>query len=404
MPETAAAVIPAGGAGLRMGHAIPKQFLPLAGVPVIVHTIRALAASVGIGPLILVVPENSLGAAADILSAHGLDRSTRLVAGGLLRQESVAKGLAAVPEGVEFTIVHDGARPLVTPALVQRCLAEARRTGAAIAALPVKDTLKAVDKENLIKNTVERQGLWQAQTPQAARTEILRQAHVAARRSGFTGTDEASLLARIGIPVAVVEGAELNIKITRPADLEMAEAILAERINPAPHLTTSRIGHGYDAHRLVAGRPLVLGGVTIAHDRGLLGHSDADVLTHALCDAILGGAGLGDLGCHFPDSDPAYLGISSLLLLRQVMLLARQQGFVLGNADITVIAQAPKLAPYFPAMRELLATACGAPAAAINLKATTTEGMGFAGQGEGMAAHAVVLLNQNTLDLCPAVA
>jgi len=387
-----------------MGQGTPKQFLPLAGVPVIVHTIRALAASGDIGPIILVVPENGLLAAREILVAHGLDHVTRLVVGGRRRQDSVEQGLAAVPEGVEYTIVHDGARPLVTPELVQRCLAEARRTGAAIAALPVKDTLKAVDKEHLIQNTVDRQGLWQAQTPQAARTEMLRQAHVAARLSGFTGTDEASLLARLGIPVSVVEGTELNIKITRPADLEIAEAILAERTSPAPYLTISKIGHGYDAHQLVADRPLVLGGVTIAHDLGLLGHSDADVLTHALCDAILGAAGLGDLGRHFPDTDPAFRGISSLLLLRQVMILARQQGFALGNADITVIAAAPKLTPHFPAMRELLATACASPAIAINLKATTTEGMGFAGRGEGMAAHAVVLLNRTALDLSPAVA
>jgi 2-C-methyl-D-erythritol 4-phosphate cytidylyltransferase/2-C-methyl-D-erythritol 2,4-cyclodiphosphate synthase len=387
-----------------MGHATPKQFLPLAGVPVIVHTIRAMAASAGIGPIILVVPEGGLNATREILAAHGLDQSTHLVVGGRLRQDSVEQGLAAVPAGVEYTIVHDGARPLVTPELVQRCLAEARRSGAAIAALPVKDTLKAVNGENLILKTVDRHGLWQAQTPQAARTDLLRQAHATARESGFTGTDEASLLARINIPVSVVEGAEINIKITRPGDLEMAEAILAERTTPAPRLTISKIGHGYDAHRLVADRPLVLGGVTIAHDRGLLGHSDADVLTHALCDAILGAAGLGDIGRHFPDTDPTYAGINSLLLLRQVMNLVRNQGFSLTNADITVIAQGPKLTPHFPAMQELLATACGTPIAAVNLKATTTEGLGFAGRGEGMAAHAVVLLTRNTLDNSPAVA
>ncbi len=388
------AIIPAGGIGSRMGLAMPKQYCELGGVAILVHTLRAFEACVDIDGVVVVVPAAHLQATRELVADSGLTKVIEVVAGGRLRQDSVARGLAAVPAATEFVAVHDGARPLVTPELISRCLAAARDQGAAMAALAVKDTIKDVAGSGVIRATVDRSSLWQAQTPQVMRAETLRRA-MAAVGADFVGTDEAAFLEAIGEKMVVVEGSERNIKITRPEDLQIATALLAGQ--PGETMMDSRergprIGHGYDAHCLVAGRDLILGGVKIDHDRGLLGHSDADVLTHALCDAILGALGLGDIGRHFPDSDPAYRGISSLRLLGHVMTLAREEGYGLSNADITVIAQQPKLAPYWSAMQAKLAQVCQVAPSQINLKGTTTENMGFVGRGEGISAHAVVLL------------
>lgn len=384
------AIIPAGGSGQRMGLGAPKQFMTLAGLPLLIHTLRAFCDTSAVGAIVVAVPANEISRTETLIRQHGIGKVHAVVAGGATRQESVRRGLAAVPEDCDLVAVHDAARPLVTPALIESCLAAAERHGAAIAAVPVKDTLKREAPGQLIAATVARDELWQAQTPQVARRELLEAAYAAAERDHFVATDEASLLEHLGCPVALVPGAETNLKITRPEDRTIAEALLMH----ATPLPTPRIGHGYDAHRLVAGRALTLGGVTIPHSLGLLGHSDADVLTHALCDAILGALGQGDIGRHFPDSDPQYRGISSLKLLSHVVGLMHAQGLGLANADVTVIAQQPKLAPHLPAMRANLAGACGVAEEAINLKATTTEGMGFAGREEGIAAHAVVLLQQ----------
>ena len=384
------AIIPAGGSGQRMGLDEPKQFVALAGAPILIHTLRAFAATPAIAAIVVAAPAAEIARTEALIRQYGISKIHAVVAGGTTRQDSVQRGLAAVPADCDLVAVHDAARPLVTPALITACIAAAETHGAAIAAVPVKDTLKRETPDQVIAATVERSGLWQAQTPQVARRELLEAAYVAAARDHFVGTDEASLLEHNGCPVALVAGSETNLQITRPEDLTIAEALLMHNRPPS----SLRIGHGYDAHRLVAGRALVLGGVTIPHHLGLLGHSDADVLTHALCDAILGALGLGDIGRHFPDSDPQYRGIASLKLLAQVISLMRQQGFALANADVTVIAQQPKLAPHLPAMRANLAATCAVGEAAINLKATTTEGMGFAGREEGIAAHAVVLLSR----------
>ncbi len=392
MPKSVAAVIPAGGAGLRMGRDTPKQFLPLAGTPIIVHTIRAVMAAESVGPIILVLPKPHIQEGKAILSKYNLIDSVNIVSGGETRQDSVEQGLLAVPDGIAFTLVHDGVRPFITPKLIECCLKAARENGAAIVALPVKDTIKSVDSAHCITSTVDRQGLWQAQTPQIAPTKLLLKAHATARKNSFTGTDEASLLAQLDVPVSVVEGAEANIKITRPGDLAIAEAMLTEKHGMPKQSPAFRIGHGFDAHRLVEDRPLILGGVTIKHDQGLLGHSDADVLVHALCDAILGALGAGDLGRHFPDTDPAYKGVSSLKLLAHVVDLAAEQKMYVSNCDITVIAQRPKLAPHLDAMRQNLAHVCRTTQEAVNIKATTTEKMGFTGRKEGISAHAVALL------------
>ncbi len=387
--QPAAAIITAGGIGRRMGGATPKQFILLHGRPVLVRTIEAFRQAGCFQALILTLPADHLEAAARLLADYGLDSCCRIVAGGETRQESVLAGLDALPEEIALVVVHDGVRPLVSLKIIEDCLQSARLHGAAIAAIPVKDTLKEAEGE-IIRRTVDRRHMWRAQTPQAARIGLLRQAYAAALRDNFAGTDEASLLERIGCPITLVPGSEANIKITLPEDIAMAEALLTPLKNAAPPFL--KIGHGYDAHRLVAGRALILGGVEVPHERGLLGHSDADVLTHALCDALLGALGAGDLGRHFPDSDPQYKGIDSLKLLSRVVALATGQGLTLANADLTVVAQRPKLTPYVPQMQKNLAEVCQVLSSAINIKATTTETMGFTGREEGIACHAVVLV------------
>lgn len=386
--QKATAIIAAGGAGLRMGTATPKQFAELLGVPILIHTIRAFYQVPAIEAIIVVAPAEHREHTQALLTQYQLDDRCTVVIGGTLRQDSVRIGLARVPDDSPLVAVHDGARPLIIPKDIQRCLDAAAHTGGAILAVPVKDTLKAVGADTAIRHTVKRDGLWQAQTPQVVQTALLKEAFAKADQDGFVGTDEASLLEHGGWPIVVVEGSETNLKITRPDDLLMAEAILMKQ-QPSQHM---RIGHGFDAHRLVAGRALILGGMEIPHELGLLGHSDADVLTHALCDAILGAIGAGDIGRHFPDSDPQYKGISSIKLLTHVIGLAAEKHFRLCNGDITVVAQRPKLAPHFPAMQTILAEACRVEPEAINLKASTTEQMGYTGREEGISAHAVVLM------------
>lgn len=376
-----------------MGTPTPKQFTELLGVPILIRSIRAFRQVSAIRAIIVVVPAEHRERTHALLTAHHLADHCTVVTGGKLRQDSVRIGLAHVTDDSTLVAVHDGARPLITPADIERCLEAASIHGAAIVGVPVKDTLKAVSTDTSILHTVERESLWQAQTPQVAKAALLKEAFARADRDKFVGTDEASLLEHGGWQVMLVEGSETNLKITRPDDLLMAEAILMQN-QPSQQM---RIGHGFDAHRLIAGRPLILGGIKIPHELGLLGHSDADVLTHALCDAILGAIGAGDLGRHFPDNDPQYKGISSITLLAHVVGLAATNHFRLHNADITVVAERPKLAAHFPAMQKILAEACRVSLDAINLKATTTEKMGYAGREEGISAHAAVLMTSQLL-------
>lgn len=399
MPNSIAAIIPAGGVGRRMGLPVPKQFSELSGIPILVRTIRAFMRVESIREIILAVPEDHIRQSREMAERFGLDRVTRVVPGGATRQDSVLAGLDSLSGDIELVVVHDGVRPFVKPDLIAACIKAAERDGAAIAAIPVQDTLKAVSKENRIAETVSRTGLWQAQTPQVARMLLLRAAFDTAKRDGFVGTDEASLLERIGCTVTVVEGSRENIKITCPDDLLTAEALLMKNnLKKVAGRCDVRIGHGYDAHRLVPDRPLILGGVTVPHSMGLDGHSDADVLTHALCDALLGSVGAGDIGGHFPDTDDRYKGIESLNLLSEVVRIAAEKGFMLENGDITVVAQKPGLAPFFDQMRKNLAQTCGVGIEAVNVKATTTEKMGFAGREEGICAHAVVLVRKVNSD------
>ena len=385
-PADLGIIIPAAGFGSRMNAAQPKQFLELAGMPVLARTLRIFLDHPEVSTVVAVLPPDQLQSGADLLQPFlSPDQQEKLLftAGDATRQDSVRKGLQALPAAVGRILVHDAARPLVSTAVIDRCLIGMEEHGAVLAAVPVKDTLKEVAEQRIIR-TVDRSSLWQAQTPQGMRRELLEQAYQRAEADGFLGTDEASLLEHAGIPVAVVMGSEANIKITRPDDLRIAAGLLHEEEQ------TMRIGQGFDAHRLVAGRKLILGGVEIPYHLGLQGHSDADVLVHALMDAILGALGEGDIGRHFPDTDEQYRGADSLVLLARVMDLVRQRRMRIVNADITVICQQPKLAPHIPAMQNKLQAVCAAEQ--LNIKATTTEKMGYTGRGEGISSQAVVLL------------
>ncbi len=388
MTPRAAAIIPAAGFGTRMNLDHPKQYHLLAGTPILVRTVRAFCDEDYIIRIVVVVPPNMVEHTRLLLADHELaGPKLTIIAGGLRRQDSVKAGLDTLDDSTEIVLVHDGARPLVSRQLIARCYEAAIVDGAAIAAVPVKDTLKKGNGHGRVVKTIDRTALWQAQTPQAARRELLERAY---RINGDADvTDESSLLEKAAIPVTLVEGAETNIKITRPEDLLLADKLLNQTAAPI-----FRIGHGYDAHRFAENRRLVLGGVTIPHSFGLAGHSDADVLTHALCDALLGALGSGDIGKHFPDSDARFAGISSITLLERVMHAVSEDGYTLVNADVTVVCQAPRLAPFLPQMQEILGRTCRVAADVVNIKATTTEGMGFTGRKEGIGCHAVVLLQK----------
>jgi 2-C-methyl-D-erythritol 4-phosphate cytidylyltransferase/2-C-methyl-D-erythritol 2,4-cyclodiphosphate synthase len=376
--ERVTGILAAGGSGQRAG--LPKQWLVLAGETVLRRAARALAACPEVDDLVIVVPpgEEERGLA----ELQGLGKPIRAVAGGTTRSDSVRNGLFAAA-GAAVVLVHDAARPFATPALATRVAAAAARDGAALAALPVTDTVKRqAEGGPAVAETLDRSQLWLAQTPQGFRREVLLEAYRHAGAAAATATDECLLVEEMGGTVTLVSGETGNFKITGPEDVARARAMLEAPV---------AVGVGYDTHRFAPGRTLVLGGVEFEGD-GLLGHSDADACAHAIGDAVLGAAGLGDLGRHFPDTDPRWKGVSSLVLLEEIARLARQRGFRVGNADVTLAARRPKIAPRAEEMGAALARALGVAPGQVNVKATTGEGMGFVGRGEGIAAHAVVVL------------
>jgi 2-C-methyl-D-erythritol 2,4-cyclodiphosphate synthase len=284
-------------------------------------------------------------------------------------------------------VIHDAARPLVTDSLIRRTIDAAFEAGAAIAALRASDTVKRADAAGRVAETLPRDRIYLAQTPQAFRVEVLRHALTIAADA----TDEAALAEQAGHPVQLVEGDPRNLKITTADDLALAERLLGTA-EAAPNVGI-RIGNGYDLHRLVDGRPLVLGGVTIPFDKGLLGHSDADVICHAVTDAILGAAGAGDIGRHFPDSDAAWKDADSLDLLRRAAAIVAAAGYAVVNIDVVVVAERPKLAPHVDAIRARVAGAIGCDPPQVSVKGKTNEGVDSVGGGEAIAAHAVALLS-----------
>jgi 2-C-methyl-D-erythritol 4-phosphate cytidylyltransferase/2-C-methyl-D-erythritol 2,4-cyclodiphosphate synthase len=375
-------IVPAAGSGVRVGLGEPKQWAEIAGRPMVVHTLQRLAACGEVDRIVLVVDDP--GRAEDVLAAWPLAKLEAVVPGGARRQDSVRAGLAVAGEA-DLVAVHDAARPLVTPALVARVIEVAGKTGAAVAAIQVEDTLKMGDEANLVRETVDRSGLWRIQTPQVFRCEWLVEAHELADRRGLSFADDAGLVEALGRDVTLVPGEAVNFKVTSADDLELARRLLAGRV---------RVGHGYDVHRLAEGRRLVLAGIEVPFERGLVGYSDADVMTHAVCDAVLGAAGAGDLGRHFPDTDHRWQDADSLDLLSRVMKIAAEYGCRPVQVDVTLLAEAPKIAPFVEAMRANLARVLGLPASEVSVKATTTEGLGIIGGGRGMAALAVAVCRE----------
>ncbi len=374
--ERVGAILAAGGAGLRAGQA--KQWVTLGGETVLRRAARVLAGSGVVDEIVAVVPAgDEARGEADL---QGLAVPVRAVAGGAARADSVRAGLEALGD-VAVVLVHDAARPFASPGLARAVAEAAAARGAALAALPATDTVKRGDGDR-VAETLDRRVLWLAQTPQGFRAPLLRQAFAAAGGSAAVATDECQLVERLGAEVVLVPGEAGNFKITGADDLARARALLEPAV---------AMGVGYDVHAFAPGRKLVLGGVAFEGD-GLLGHSDADICAHAICDAVLGAAGLGDIGRHFPDTDPRWKGVSSLLLLREVAGKARALGWSVGNCDVTLAARRPKIAPRADEMRARLAEALGVSPAQVNVKGTTGEGLGFVGRGEGIAAHAVALL------------
>jgi 2-C-methyl-D-erythritol 4-phosphate cytidylyltransferase/2-C-methyl-D-erythritol 2,4-cyclodiphosphate synthase len=381
------AIIPAGGLGKRLGGNIAKQYLCLNSLPVLVHTIRVFQKSDVISEVVLVVPQDDIASVRkQIVEKYGLTKVSTIVAGGHERQDSVRNGLRAIAMKCDVVMVHDGVRPFVTGEMIARVAAAAADIGAASIGVKAKDTIKETTDENRVTGTLPRHNLWQTQTPQAFQYELLCKAYEAAAGDNFYGTDDASLVERLGAEVRMIAGSYENIKITTPEDLMMAEALMKEK---RKEQMICRSGLGYDSHRFAQDRKLILGGVEIPFDRGLAGHSDADALLHAVCDALLGMAGAGDIGRHFPDTDEAYKNISSLILLERVKQIIEAKGVSIHNIDVTVMMEKPKLAPYAKTMAANIARTLNIPETVVNIKAKTNEGMGFVGRGEGIAVLAV---------------
>jgi len=395
-----AAVLAAGGTGTRMKNAVPKQFLELAGKPILLRTIESIASLEEVRQILVALPEEHIPAANAILSQHPLRVPVQCVPGGANRQESVHRGVAHVPTDTDIIMVHDAVRPLCDSEMMRRVLAAAWKEGAAIPGLPATETIQRVSRKGRVLATPPRQELFAIQTPQAFHSGILISALDRARAEGFVGTDESSVVRWAGHAVWVVEGSPDNIKITRPMDLDLAALLLSKKAQEKNGMDTGntrlRIGQGIDYHRLVEGRRLIIGGVDIPFERGLDGHSDADVLSHAICDALLGAAALGDIGQHFPDSDSAHRNRSSLEFLREVRAKVEAAGWSIQNIDATLLAQRPRLMPHAAAMKENIAGALGIRTDAIGIKATTTEGMNAEGRGEGISAQAIALLCQKS--------
>lgn len=365
------AVIVAGGSSSRMRGTDKLSFVS-DGVPVLRRTVSAFQDNAFVDEIAVVCREDKTDETRRML--EGLSKVSAIVPGGRDRTESVKNGVAAVSSRAEYVAVHDGARPFVSDGLITRTIQGAIAYGACAPALAVSDTLKRTDRDGFIVETVPRDGLSAVQTPQVFEKGLF----LKALGSGVSATDDCALVELSGDRVKLVEGERGNIKLTYPADLELRGG----------RTGAVRVGSGYDVHRLVGGRRLVLGGVEIPFEKGLLGHSDADVLTHAVCDALLGAAAAGDIGVLFPDDDPRYEGADSIELLRAVTRRLCELGFKPFNIDATAVCQRPKLRPYIDSMREKIAEAAGLGMSFVSVKATTEEGLGFTGSGEGIAALA----------------
>lgn len=396
-------VIPAAGSSQRMASDLPKQYQALAGTPVLQRTLHVFLSISNLrGVIVAIHPHDQHFATL----AAARDERVRAVSGGAERADSVRLALEelstkAKPD--DWVLVHDAARPLVDAVEVAAMLKSLSTSPVGgIMAVPISDTVKQVS-DNTIAKTADRSHLWQAQTPQMFRFGVLLSALQAAQDKHLVITDEASAMEAAGHQPRVFAGKRSNIKITVPEDWFLAEALLAKSVkehsmkNLLPRIGLPKIGHGFDVHKFSeaeAGSHVTLGGVQIPHTKKLIAHSDGDVLIHALCDALLGAAALGDIGKHFPDTDHSYQNIDSRVLLRKVGALLKEKNYHIGNVDVTVVAQAPKLLPHVSAMRANLASDLAVGIDAVNVKATTTEKLGFEGREEGISCHAVAVIHQ----------
>lgn len=381
-------LICAAGVGSRMGLGTPKQYMKFGMDAMLTHTVRALRDVSRVDEIVVVVSPTD--PYIDEVSQHFPSNVRVLRCGGRERAESVVNGL--INAGFDrdaWVLVHDAARPCLRPSeaarLIDEVLGDSTVAGG-ILAVPVADTIKRADTSHRIVETVPRADLWRAATPQMFRVHEL----IKALSGDLTGiTDEASAMERLGRPVKVVPGRSTNIKVTEPSDAVLASLILGDS-----SVVPFRVGQGYDSHRLVEGRPLILGGVEIPFELGLDGHSDADVLLHAITDAVLGAAALGDIGQHFPPSDPKWKGADSRKLLKAVVALAKEKGWTVVNCDATIVAERPKIGPHMPAIRASVAETLGVSEEVVNVKAKTNEKMDAVGRMEGMMAQAVVLMSR----------
>lgn len=364
-----AAIIVAAGSGIRAGGSVPKQFAPLAGRPMLAHSYAAMTSHPGIDTVLVVIGE---GQEAMLRAALG---DVDFVVGGASRRESVANGLTALG-GTERVLIHDAARPFLSHAVIDRLLVALETVSGAIPGLPVADTLVSASGVS-----VPRDGLMRVQTPQAFRYAAIVEAH-AAWPADREATDDAQMLRALGQEVMVVEGSAMLEKVTHPSDFAAAEARFGAQMRV-------RTATGYDVHRFAEGEELWLGGVKIPYSRGLSGHSDADVALHAITDALLGTIGAGDIGMHFPPSDPKWRGAASAQFLQHAASLVAAEGGVIDFVDVTIICEAPKVGPHREAIRASIASILGMKVSEVSVKATTTERLGFTGRGEGMAAQAV---------------
>lgn len=375
------AIILAAGSSQRMGN-IDKLFAPLGGKPLLAWSVDTCQKCDLVQQTVVVLNDARLELGKKLKEARGWSKVT-ICLGGARRQDSVAEGLRQL-EDCDWVVIHDGARPFLTLDSIENGLKTAAETGAAIAAVPVKDTMKLINGERLITETLPRDRLWAAQTPQIFRFDIITEAY-----SGLTAelTDDAAAAERLGYRVKIYRGSYDNIKVTTLEDLKVAEVIAQEK-------KEMRVGIGYDAHPLAPGRKLILGGVELPFDKGLLGHSDADVASHAIIDALLGAACLGNIGTLFPPEEPRYENISSLVLLSEVGNLLRREGFRIANIDVTIMAGHPRLSPFIEEMRCRVAQALGIDSAQVAIKASSNNGLGFVGREEGIAAHSVALVQE----------
>lgn len=374
-----AAIVVAAGKGLRVGGDTPKQFRDWRGKPLIRHSAEVLAAA-GAAPLVVVVADDAQDHAEVALAGIA---GVRFVTGGATRQDSVRIGLESLIEAApERVLIHDAARPYLPQEVITRLLAALDTNAGAIPVLPVVDSLAVAGDGGVMAGTANRESLRRVQTPQAFRFTAILTAHRDWAGPTDAG-DDAQVLAASSGSVALVNGDERLKKIT------FAEDLVDETAQP-----TFRIGQGYDVHRLEPGEELWLCGVQIPHDKGLSGHSDADVALHAITDAVLGAIGDGDIGTHFPPSDPQWAGARSSRFLEHAVSLATEAGYKIGNVDLTLICEAPKIGPHRSAMRTAVAQIMGTTEAAVSIKATTTEKLGFTGRGEGIAAQAIILVTR----------